>query len=93
MVSISADIGEIDIQLNPYRLGELFAEMDSQEQMRFLNGFSCSVNNKGYGCWPMQCRSILKEFKINDFNVMRRQAADALETLIEHLRDETNDTK
>ena len=90
MVTISADIGEIDIHLNAYRLGEIFAAMDSQEQMRFLNGLASDTLGKGTW-WPFQCREIANEFDIAKFYVMKRQVIDCLKTLIEHLEDENDD--
>lgn len=89
MVSISHEIGEIDIELNPFYLGELFAGMDSQEQMRFLNGLSTSVNEK----WCFQCAYIADEYTKADMLVVKKQVINALEDLLEHLKQAQQPTQ
>ena len=88
MVTVRADIGKIDMLLNPYNLGEIFADMDSHEQMRFLNGFVSVANEFS---WAMQCRMIAQEFDFNNFEAMKKQTIDCLKTLIEHLEDENDE--
>ena len=80
---------EQDIEFNPFHLGEIFAEMNSQEQMRFLNGMATSINEK----WCFQCAYIADEYNNADMHVTKKQVINALEDLLEHLKHEeqTND--
>lgn len=72
-----------NINLDSYRLGELFARMDSLEKMRFLNGFATSIDEK----WPFQCRSIQEKYDFSNSKAMKRKAFNALIELAKHLGD------
>lgn len=83
-INTVCEIGEINITLNPFRLGEIFANMDSQDQARFLKGFASNADSFGYK-WDIQASYIADEFK--DKPAFSVCVIDALSSIIEHLKE------
>lgn len=83
-IKITSEIGEIDITLNPYRLGELFADMDSKDQARFLKGLAAKADDLGYK-WDIQASYIAEEFK--ESGIFAAVLIDTLNSIVDHLRD------
>lgn len=82
-INAVCEIGEINITLDPFRLGEIFADMNSQDQARFLKGFASNADSLGYK-WDIQASYIANEFK--DKPAFSVCVIDALSSIVEHLK-------
>jgi hypothetical protein len=74
---------ELHVAITAQDAGTEFANASADVQAEFLLGLLDATCESKFN-WPMQCRYILDEMPIP----RRREVANLLETLVEHLREQ-----